>query len=91
MEQAPSRGHEASPQSGLGVGCKRCSSSHLSRGDPGPLAAYAEPGSDKCGRIDKAHDCCHYLRSLFELGDSGIAWRREQAAKGGAVSSMYFH
>ena len=22
MEQAPSRGHEASPQSGLGVGCK---------------------------------------------------------------------
>ena len=25
MEQAPSRGHEASPQSGLGVGCKLCS------------------------------------------------------------------
>lgn len=24
MEQASSRGHEASPQSGLGVGCKRC-------------------------------------------------------------------
>ena len=27
MEQAPSRGHEVSPQSGLGVGCKLCSSS----------------------------------------------------------------
>jgi len=27
MEQAPSRGHKASPQSGLGVGCKRCFSS----------------------------------------------------------------
>ena len=27
MEQAPSRGHEASTQSGLGVGCKLCSSS----------------------------------------------------------------
>ena len=27
MEQASSRGHEASPQSGLGVGCKQCSSS----------------------------------------------------------------
>jgi len=27
MEQAPSRGEEASPQSGLGVGCKLCSSS----------------------------------------------------------------
>ena len=32
MEQAPSRGHEASPQSGLGVGCKRCSSSKKLRG-----------------------------------------------------------
>ena len=30
MEQAPSSGHEASPQSGLGVGCKRCSSSKKS-------------------------------------------------------------
>ena len=27
MEQAPSRGHEASPQSGLGVSCKLCTSS----------------------------------------------------------------
>ena len=27
MEQAPIRGHEASPQSGLKVGCKLCSSS----------------------------------------------------------------
>ena len=27
MKQAPSRGHEANPQNGLGVGCKRCSSS----------------------------------------------------------------
>ena len=27
MEQAPSRGHDASPQSGLGVGCNLCSSS----------------------------------------------------------------
>ena len=27
MEQASSRGHEAIPRSGLGVGCKRCSSS----------------------------------------------------------------
>ena len=26
MEQAPNRGHEASPQSGLGVGCKLCPS-----------------------------------------------------------------
>ena len=32
MEQAPSRGHEASPQSGLGVGCKLCSSSKNLRG-----------------------------------------------------------
>ena len=32
MEQAPSRGHEASPQSGLGVGCKLCSSSKKLRG-----------------------------------------------------------
>ena len=32
MEQAPSRGHEASPQSGLGVGCKWCSSSKKLRG-----------------------------------------------------------
>ena len=29
MEQAPSSGHEASPQSGLGVGYKRCSSCAL--------------------------------------------------------------
>ena len=27
MEQEPRRGHEASPQIGLGVGCKLCSSS----------------------------------------------------------------
>ena len=32
VEQAPSRGHEASPQSGLGVGCKLCSSSKQLRG-----------------------------------------------------------
>ena len=32
MEQAPSRGHEASPQSGLDVGCKLCSSSKKLRG-----------------------------------------------------------
>ena len=32
MEQASSRGHGASPQSGLGVGCKRCSSSKKLRG-----------------------------------------------------------
>ena len=32
MEQAPSRGHKASPQSGLGVGCKLCSSSKKLRG-----------------------------------------------------------
>ena len=32
MEQAPSRGHEASPQSGLGVGCKLCSSNKKLRG-----------------------------------------------------------
>ena len=32
MEQASSRGHEASPQSGLGMGCKRCSSSKKLRG-----------------------------------------------------------
>ena len=32
MEQASSRGHEASPQSGLGVGCKLYSSSKKLRG-----------------------------------------------------------
>ena len=32
MEQAPSRGHEASPQSRLGVGCKWCSSRKKLRG-----------------------------------------------------------
>ena len=32
MGQASSRGHEASPQSGLSVGCKRCSSSKKLRG-----------------------------------------------------------
>ena len=32
MEQVPSRGHEASPQSGLGVGCKLHSSSKKLRG-----------------------------------------------------------
>ena len=32
MGQVPSRGHEASPQSGLGVGCKLCSSSKKMRG-----------------------------------------------------------
>ena len=55
------------------------------------LAACAEPGSDKFGRIDKAHGCYLPLRSHFELGEIGIAWRREQATKGGAASSMYFH
>jgi hypothetical protein len=60
-------------------------------GGPGPLAACAKPGSDECGRIYKAHDCYHILRSHFELGGSVIACRREQAAKGGAVSSMHFH
>ena len=28
-------------------------------GGPDPLAACAEPGSGKCGRIDKAHDSYH--------------------------------
>ena len=32
MGQAPSKGHGASPQSGLGVGCKLCSSSKKLRG-----------------------------------------------------------
>ena len=32
MEQAPSRGHEASPQSRMGAGCKLCSSSKQLRG-----------------------------------------------------------
>ena len=32
MERAPSRGHEASPQSGLGVGCRLFSSSKKLRG-----------------------------------------------------------
>ena len=31
------------------------------------------------------------MNDCFELGESGIAWRRGQAVKGGAVSSMYFH
>ena len=57
-------------------------------GDPDPLAACAEPGPDKCGRIDKAHDCSVFCAPTSWVG---IAWRREQAAKGGAVSSMYFH
>ena len=39
MEQAPSRDHEASPQSGLGVGCKLCSSSKKVRG----LSVRAQP------------------------------------------------
>ena len=38
MEQAPSRGHEVSPQSGLGVGYKLCSSSKKLRG----LSAHAQ-------------------------------------------------
>jgi len=59
-------------------------------GGPDSLAACAESGSGKCGRIDKAHDCCHLLRSHFELGESGIVWRREKG-KGGAVSSVFFH
>ena len=33
MEQTPSRGHEASPQSRLGVGCMRCSSSKTARAE----------------------------------------------------------
>ena len=32
MEQAPSRGHEAIPQSGLSVSCRRCPSSKKLRG-----------------------------------------------------------
>ena len=32
MKQAPSRGHEASPQSGLAVGCKLCSCRKKLRG-----------------------------------------------------------
>ena len=32
MEQAPSSGHQASPQSGLDVGCRLCSSSKKLRG-----------------------------------------------------------
>ena len=32
MEQAPSRGHGASPQIGLGVGCELCCSSKKLRG-----------------------------------------------------------
>ena len=32
MKQAPSRGHEASPQNGLGMGCRLCSSSKKLRG-----------------------------------------------------------
>ena len=60
-------------------------------GDPDPLAACAGAGSDKGWRIDKAHDFYRLLRPHFELGESGIAWRMGQAAKGGAVSSMYFH
>ena len=38
-EQAQSRSHGASPQSGLGVGCKLCSSSKkAARADPSVLA-----------------------------------------------------
>ena len=51
-------------------------------GSPYPLAACAGPGSGKCGRICKAHDCFHLLRSHFELGDSGIAWRRGAGCEG---------
>ena len=32
VEQAPTRGHDARSQSGLGVGCKLCSSSKMLRG-----------------------------------------------------------
>jgi|SouAtlMetagenome_1021521.scaffolds.fasta_scaffold12466_2 hypothetical protein len=31
------------------------------------------------------------MNDCFELGESGIAWRMGQAAKGGAVPSMYFN
>ena len=31
------------------------------------------------------------MNDCFELGESGIAWRMGQAAKGGAISPMYFH
>jgi len=46
-------------------------------GDPDPRAACAEPGSEKFGRIDTAYGCSLLLRSHFELGEAGIAWRRE--------------
>ena len=59
-------------------------------GNERPLPC-AEPGSGELGRIYKAHGCCLFLRSHFEWGETGIVWRREQAAKGDAVSSMYFH
>ena len=70
------------------IGAVSCApmAQHLSR-----ATSIAEPGPGKFWRIDKAHDCYLLLRSHFELGETGIAWRREQAAKGGAVSSMYFH
>ena len=41
MEQAPSRGHGANPQSGLGVGCKLCPSSEGLRG----LSVHAQARS----------------------------------------------
>jgi len=70
------------------IGAVSCApmAQHLSR-----ATSIAEPGPGKFWRIDKAHDCYLLLRSHFELGETGIAWRREQAAKGGCVSSMYFH
>ena len=37
-------------------------------GGPYPLAACAGPGSVKCGRIGKAHDCYNLLRSPLRVG-----------------------
>ena len=46
MEQAPSRGHEASSQIGRGVGCKRCSSRKKLLGLGARALLDNEPGGD---------------------------------------------
>ena len=51
MEQAPSMGHDASPQSGLGVDCMRCSSSKK-------IIAWA-----KCTCASAAHKHSHLIPS----------------------------
>ena len=63
MEQAPSRGHEASPQSGLGVGCKRCS------------RRLREPGDFEVDRDFETFENCHCIYPDHGQGAFASSWR----------------